>query len=218
MELSGEYKIPATREAVWAALNDADVLLKSIPGAESVEKTADDEFEAVAKAKVGPVSARFKGKVKLTDIDPPNGYTISGEGNGGAAGFAKGSAKVSLSDAEGGGTILAYSVSAQVGGKLAQIGQRFIDSTAARMAEEFFDNFSALTGGARVEKIAEGELPELVDEMAHGIPVKSPDRDAISPTGIPLIPDEDAGMSLSPWIWGPALILVIIVLIWAFGT
>lgn len=101
MEMSGEYKIPASREEVWAALNDAAVLQKSIPGAETVEKTADDEFEAVAKVKVGPVSARFKGKVKLTDIDPPNGYTISGEGNGGAAGFAKGSARVSLSDAEG---------------------------------------------------------------------------------------------------------------------
>ncbi|MEX0840408.1 MAG: carbon monoxide dehydrogenase subunit G, partial [Parvibaculum sp.] len=150
MEMSGEYKIPASREDVWAALNDADVLLKSIPGAESVEKTADDEFEAVAKAKVGPVSARFKGKVKLTNIDPPNGYTISGEGNGGAAGFAKGSAQVNLTEAEGGGTILSYSVSAQVGGKLAQIGQRFIDSTASRMAEEFFDNFSALAGGSKI--------------------------------------------------------------------
>ncbi|MDP2151201.1 MAG: carbon monoxide dehydrogenase subunit G [Parvibaculum sp.] len=217
MEMSGEYKIPASREDVWAALNDADVLLKSIPGAESVEKTADDEFEAVAKAKVGPVSARFKGKVKLTDIDPPNGYTISGEGNGGAAGFAKGSAKVSLTEAEGGGTILSYSVSAQVGGKLAQIGQRFIDSTASKMAEEFFGNFSALAGGTKITPPT-SETPEIVDEMLHGIPTKSPDRDAISPTGIPLIPDEEAGLSLSPWVWGPAVILVLVVLIWIFGT
>ncbi|WP_339833127.1 carbon monoxide dehydrogenase subunit G [uncultured Parvibaculum sp.] len=217
MEMSGEYKIPASREDVWAALNDAAVLQQSIPGAESVEKTADDEFEAVAKAKVGPVSARFKGKVKLTDIDPPNGYTISGEGNGGAAGFAKGSAKVTLTTAEDGGTLLSYSVSAQVGGKLAQIGQRFIDSTAARMAEEFFDNFSTLAGGSKVAA-APSDLPEVVDEMAHGIPVKSPDSDAISPTGVPLVPDEEAGMSLSPWVWGPALILVIVVLIWIFGA
>ncbi len=123
MEMSGEYRIPAPREEVWAALNDPEVLRKSIPGAESVNKIADDEFEAVAKAKVGPVSARFKGKVKLTDIDPPNGYTISGEGNGGAAGFAKGSARVTLTEADD-GTLLAYTVNAQVGGKLAQIGQR----------------------------------------------------------------------------------------------
>ena len=216
MEMSGEYRIPASREDVWTALNDADVLLKSIPGAESVDKIADDEFEAVAKAKVGPVSARFKGKVKLTDIDPPNGYTISGEGNGGAAGFAKGSAKVTLTEAEGGGTILAYSVSAQVGGKLAQIGQRFIDSTASKMAEEFFGNFSALAGGSKIVAQTD-EMPELVDEMAHGIPTKSPDRDAISPTGVPLVPDEEAGLSLSPWVWGPAVILVLVVLVWIFG-
>jgi hypothetical protein len=216
MEMSGEYKIPASREDVWAALNDADVLLKSIPGAESVEKTADDEFEAVAKAKVGPVSARFKGKVKLTNIDPPNGYTISGEGNGGAAGFAKGSAQVNLTEAEGGGTILSYSVSAQVGGKLAQIGQRFIDSTASRMAEEFFNNFSTLAGGSKIVPAAD-QMPELIDEMAHGIPTKSPDHDAISPTGVPLVPDEEAGMGMSPWVWGPAVILILVVLVWIFG-
>lgn len=216
MEMSGEYRIPAPREDVWAALNDPDVLRQTIPGAESVEKTADDEFEAAAKAKVGPVSARFKGKVKLTDIDPPNGYTISGEGNGGAAGFAKGSAKVTLTEIEG-GTLLSYTVSAQVGGKLAQIGQRFIDSTAARMSEEFFDNFSKLTGGAKVGAEPSGELPEIVDEMQHGIPVKSPDRDAISPTGVPLTPDEDAGFSLSPWTWGPLLIIALILLIWIIG-
>lgn len=211
MEMSGEYRIPAPREDVWAALNDPEILRQAIPGAESVEKTADDEFEAVAKAKVGPVSARFKGKVKLTDIDPPNGYTISGEGNGGAAGFAKGSAKVTLTEADG-GTLLSYTVSAQVGGKLAQIGQRFIDSTAARMSEEFFDNFSKLTGGSKVETV-----PEIVDEMQHGLPVKSPDYDAISPTGVPLTPDEDAGIGLSPWLWGPLLIIALILLIWVIG-
>jgi uncharacterized protein len=208
MEMSGEYKIPAPREEVWAALNDPEILRKAIPGAESVEKTAEDEFAAVAKAKVGPVSARFKGKVKLTDIDPPNGYTISGEGSGGAAGFAKGSAKVRLTEAEG-GTLLSYTVSAQVGGKLAQIGQRFIDSTAARMSEDFFNNFSKLTGGSKVETV-----PEIVDEMQHGLPVKSPDYDAISPTGVPLMPDEEAGIGFSPWLWGPLLIIALILLIW----
>ncbi len=210
MEMSGEYRIPAPRENVWAALNDPQVLRETIPGAESVEKIADDEFEAVAKAKVGPVSARFKGKVKLTDIDPPNGYTINGEGNGGAAGFAKGSAKVHLAD-DNGVTVLTYTVNAQIGGKLAQIGQRFIDSTASKLADEFFGNFSAALGGAKVEA-----TPELVEEMAEGL-VKSPDQDAIAPTGVPMLPDEEAGQGLSPWIWGTALILAVVALILIFG-
>lgn len=208
MEMSGEYRIPAPRETVWAALNDPQVLRDTIPGAESVDKTADDEFEAVAKAKVGPVSARFKGKVKLTDIDPPNGYTISGEGNGGAAGFAKGSAQVRLTD-DNGVTVLSYKVNAQIGGKLAQIGQRFIDSTASKLADEFFGNFSKALGGSKVELPTQDELD---DSLA-----KSPDQDAIAPTGVPMIPDEEAGQGLSPWIWGTGLIVAVVVLILIFG-
>ncbi|MEN6543187.1 carbon monoxide dehydrogenase subunit G [Parvibaculum sp.] len=214
MEMSGEYRIPAPRENVWAALNDPQVLRETIPGAESVEKIADDEFEAVAKAKVGPVSARFKGKVKLTDIDPPNGYTINGEGNGGAAGFAKGSAKVHLAD-DNGVTVLTYTVNAQIGGKLAQIGQRFIDSTASKLADEFFGNFSAALGGAKVAPAA-GLAPELVEEIAEGL-VKSPDQDAIAPTGVPMVPDEEAAQGLSPWIWGTVLIVAVVALILIFG-
>jgi carbon monoxide dehydrogenase subunit G len=209
MEMSGEYRIPAPRETVWAALNDADVLRKTIPGAESVDKVSDTEFEAVAKAKVGPVSARFKGKVQLTDIDPPNGYTISGEGNGGAAGFAKGSAKVHLAD-DNGTTVLTYQVNAQIGGKLAQIGQRFIDSTASKLADEFFGNFSSALGGAKV--VTERE-PEA-EEVNLG---KSPDRDAIAPTGIPMIPNEEVTPGLSPWVWGTALIVGVAILILIFG-
>lgn len=210
MEMSGEYKIPASREAVWTALNDPEMLRNTIPGAESVDKIADDEFEAVARAKVGPVSARFKGKVKLTDIDPPNGYTISGEGNGGAAGFAKGSAVVCLRDEEG-ATVLSYQVNAQIGGKLAQIGQRFIDSTASKLADEFFGNFSAALGGTKVEAV-----PELLGELEEGL-VKSPDQDAIAPTGVPMVPDEEAGQGLSPWIWGTILVIVVIGLLLIFG-
>lgn len=210
MEMSGEYKIPASREAVWTALNDPEMLRNTIPGAESVDKIADDEFEAVARAKVGPVSARFKGKVKLTDIDPPNGYTISGEGNGGAAGFAKGSAVVRLRDEEG-ATVLSYQVNAQIGGKLAQIGQRFIDSTASKLADEFFGNFSAALGGTKVEAV-----PELLGELQEGL-VKSPDQDAIAPTGVPMVPDEEAGQGLSPWIWGTILVIVVIGLLLIFG-
>lgn len=210
MEMSGEYRIPAPRETVWTALNDAQVLRSTIPGAESVDKIADDEFEAVARAKVGPVSARFKGKVKLTDIDPPNGYTITGEGNGGAAGFAKGSAEVRLAD-DNGVTVLTYKVNAQIGGKLAQIGQRFIDSTASKLADEFFGNFSAALGGTKVEAV-----PELVEEIEEGL-VKSPDRDAIAPTGVPMLPDEEAGQGLSPWIWGTILVVALVGLLLVFG-
>lgn len=210
MEMSGEYRIPASRETVWTALNDAQVLRSTIPGAESVDKIADDEFEAVARAKVGPVSARFKGKVKLSDIDPPNGYTITGEGNGGAAGFAKGSAEVRLAD-DNGVTVLTYKVNAQIGGKLAQIGQRFIDSTASKLADEFFGNFSAALGGTKVEAV-----PELVEEIEEGL-VKSPDRDAIAPTGVPMVPDEEAGQGLSPWIWGTILVVALVGLLLVFG-
>lgn len=207
MEMTGEYRIPAPRETVWAALNDAEVLRATIPGAESVEKTSDTSFEAVAKAKVGPVNARFKGKVTLSDIDAPNGYTLTGEGNGGAAGFAKGSARVNLAD-DNGVTILTYNVNAQIGGKLAQIGQRFIDSTASKLADEFFGNFSAALGGTKVE------TPESSEAPGFG---KSPDQDAIAPTGIPRLPDGEVGQGYSPWIWGTALIIGVVVLIIFFG-
>jgi uncharacterized protein len=140
MEMHGERRIPAPREAVWAKLNDAETLKDCIPGCQELEKTSDTEFTAKVRAKVGPVSATFTGKVALTDLDPPNGYTISGEGQGGVAGFAKGSAKVSL-DQDGGDTVLRYGVQAQVGGKLAQIGSRLIDGTARKMADDFFNKF-----------------------------------------------------------------------------
>lgn len=140
MEMHGERRIPAPREEVWAKLNDADTLKNSIPGCQELEKTSDTEFTAKVRAKVGPVSATFTGKVTLSEIDPPSGYTISGEGQGGVAGFAKGGAKVSL-DQDGGETILRYGVQAQVGGKLAQIGSRLIDATARKMADDFFNRF-----------------------------------------------------------------------------
>lgn len=147
MKMSGEVMLPADRRTVWAKLNDADTLKAAIPGCEALEKTADDAFEATVRAKVGPVNARFKGKVKLTDIDPPNSYTISGQGDGGVAGFAKGGAKVRLEDAPG-GTKLAYDVDANVGGKLAQLGARLIDGVAKKMADDFFANLAAQFGPA----------------------------------------------------------------------
>ena len=147
MDMTGEYLVPAPQQAVWEALNDPEVLKQCIPGCDEVNKTSDTSFDAKVSVKVGPVKAKFSGAVTLSDIDPPNGYTISGEGKGGAAGFAKGGAQVSLSEAEG-GTLLKYDVNAQVGGKLAQIGARLIDSTAKKMANDFFKTFSELVGSA----------------------------------------------------------------------
>jgi carbon monoxide dehydrogenase subunit G len=147
--MSGERILPADRATVWERLNDPETLKASIPGCESLEKLSDTELQAVAKVKIGPVSARFKGKVNLTDIDAPNSYRISGQGEGGIAGFAKGGANVRLVDAEGGGTKLSYDVDAQVGGKIAQLGSRLVDSTARKLADQFFTNFAnALGGGA----------------------------------------------------------------------
>jgi hypothetical protein len=142
MNMTGERFIRAPREAVWAGLNDPLVLKACIPGCESIEKISDTQMKAVAGIKLGPVSAKFQGKVTLSDLDPPNGYKISGEGQGGPAGFAKGGAEVRLVDQDA-GTLLTYTVDAQVGGKIAQIGARLIDATAKSLAEQFFKKFAA---------------------------------------------------------------------------
>ena len=140
--MTGEVTLPADRSTVWAMLNDPAVLKASIPGCQSLEKTSDTTFAAVVKVKIGPVGASFKGKVQLSDIDPPNGYTIGGEGEGGIAGFANGGAKVQLVEASA-GTILKYDVQANVGGKIAQLGSRLIDGVAKKMADQFFANLAA---------------------------------------------------------------------------
>jgi hypothetical protein len=142
MEMTGEFRIPAPRQRVWEGLNDPEILKSSIPGCQTIEKLSDTEFTAKVLAQVGPVKANFAGKVTLADLNPPQSYTIAGEGTGGVAGFAKGSAKISL-DEDGGATVLHYAVQAHVGGKLAQIGSRLIDSVARRMAENFFTRFVA---------------------------------------------------------------------------
>ncbi len=143
MDMKGEYVIAAPRENVWAALNDIDVLKAAIPGCQSISRISETEIEASVTAKVGPVKATFKGVVTLSDLDPPNGYTIHGQGKGGAAGFAKGGAKVRLVD-DPDGTRLMYDVDASVAGKLAQIGGRLIASTAKKLADEFFARLSEL--------------------------------------------------------------------------
>ncbi|MEE8371383.1 MAG: carbon monoxide dehydrogenase subunit G [Sphingomonadales bacterium] len=146
MKLSGQRTIAAGINEVYAALNNPDILSRAIPGCEVLEKISDTELDATVLLKVGPVKARFKGKVTLADLNPPHGYTLSGQGSGGAAGFARGEAGVTLRE-EGGATVLSYEATASVGGKLAQIGNRLIDSSARKLTEQFFDDFCAAVEG-----------------------------------------------------------------------
>ncbi len=196
MQMTGEYRINAERETVWAALNDPDVLKSCIPGCQEIENTSDTGFTAKVKAKVGPVSATFNGAVTLSDLNPPESYTISGEGKGGAAGFAKGGAKVKLTE-DGEATLLAYEVDAQVGGKLAQIGSRLIDGTAKKMAEQFFGSLAEQVGGPAPAE------PEEAPAPAAAAPVEPSDA--------------DVGAGVGPGVWVAGLILVVILLLLVFG-
>jgi carbon monoxide dehydrogenase subunit G len=167
MQMQGERSIDASRAEVWRALNDAEVLRACIPGCETLEKTSPTTFEATVVQKVGPVKARFKGSVELSDIVEAEGYTITGEGKGGAAGFAKGGATVHLAD-DGQGTLLTYQAEAKVGGKLAQLGSRLIDGFAKKMADEFFTRFQQAVEGPETDTTEEtteetetgGDTPE----------------------------------------------------------
>ncbi|MBL8524373.1 MAG: carbon monoxide dehydrogenase subunit G [Betaproteobacteria bacterium] len=148
MELTDSYTLPVDRQTVWNALNDPAVLKDCIAGCESFERTGDNAFACAVTASVGPVKARFTSKVTLSEIDAPNGYTLAFDGQGGVAGFGKGTARVDLVD-EGGGTRLTYKANAQVGGKLAQVGSRLIDAAAKKMAGDFFSKFSDKLGGSK---------------------------------------------------------------------
>jgi carbon monoxide dehydrogenase subunit G len=208
MDMTGEHPIKAPRQAVWAALNDPEVLKQSIAGCEELVKTSDNEFQAQVTAKVGPVKAKFSGKVTLSDLNPPNGYTITGEGSGGAAGFAKGGAKVALEDAPDGGTLLKYQVNAQIGGKLAQIGSRLIDGAARKMADEFFTAFAAV-----VEAQAGAGAPSAE------IPTPMPAAETImAPGAMPPIDNaKSAGTGskgLPPAVWIGGLIIVAAAVVW----
>jgi uncharacterized protein len=157
MDMNGEYRISAPRSRVWEALNDPEILKQCIPGCEEIQKQSETEMTAKVVAKVGPVKAKFAGKVTLSDIDAPNGYTITGEGSGGAAGFGKGGAKVNLVE-DGADTVLSYTAHAQVGGKLAQIGSRLIDGTARKMADDFFAKFTQVVGQPAEAATETGEV------------------------------------------------------------
>ena len=149
MELTGQRRLPVDRATAWRALNDPQVLRQAIPGCESIEKSGDNEYDVAVVATLGPVRAKFKGKLRLEDVVEPQSYTIRFEGQGGAAGFAKGSAQVTLNDVEA-QTRLDYAVNAQVGGKIAQVGGRLIDSAALKLADDFFAAFERRLGGGSV--------------------------------------------------------------------
>lgn len=175
MEMKGEQLVPASQKATWDALNDPQVLKACVPGCESIEPTGPNEYLVLMVARVGPVSAKFKGKLTLSDVNPPQSYSIAFEGQGGPAGFAKGGAQVRLA-AEGAATRLAYDVKANVGGKLAQIGSRLVDAAAKKVADDFFRNFN--------ERFSvHGEPAHEQAHDAHPEPVPAdPDLPKIGPT------------------------------------
>ena len=220
MEMTGEYKIPAPREKVWDALNDPEILAKCIPGCQELNKDSETELSATVKSKVGPVSATFKGKVTLSEIDPPNGYRISGEGSGGVAGFAKGGAEVKLAE-DGNDTVLTYVADAQVGGKLAQIGSRLIDSTAKKMANEFFGKFAEEVGGPAGDAAETADAPAAEPAPATE-PAAAPEpaaEPAPAPAQEPAPAAQDsAGGGISPAVWVGGLIAVVVVVLLIVAT
>jgi carbon monoxide dehydrogenase subunit G len=203
MDMTGERRIPAPRDRVWNALNDPEVLRSCIPGCETLEKVSDDEMRATAAVKIGPIAARFNGRVQLADLDPPNAYTIQGEGQGGVAGFAKGGAKGNLVD-DAGATLLRYAVQAQVGGKIAQLGARLIDATAKSMADQFFDRFT--------ERLTLGGITPPAAPLAREVrPAEPPPRPAtVSP--LALIPREPFGLPIVAWVGGAIFVVILLLL------
>ena len=233
MDMTGERRIPAPRGVVWDALNDPDVLKASIPGCQSLEKLSDTEMKATAAVKIGPISARFNGNVQLSDLDPPNAYTISGEGQGGVAGFAKGGAKVNL-DEDGGETILRYEVHAQVGGKIAQLGARLVDATAKNMADQFFERFSNQVAPPAAEEAEAGQpaaepvfpagpgtTRDQPGEPSPQIFPSAPSAEVAEPVLPPaepkpavgmkdMVPREPFGFPLVAWIGGGAFLVILL--------
>ncbi len=200
MKMTGEYAIPVPRQEVWQALNDTEVLKHCIPGCDEIVKRSDTEFDAKVTAKVGPVKARFAGRVSLSNLDPPNAYTISGEGTSGAAGFARGSADIKLEEQDG-GTMLRYTVAATVGGKLAQVGGRLIDATANQMADKFFSSFA--------ERLRpEAEAPAKVKVTAVVTPAATAPAEAAGAETA-----TRGGLRTVLWVGGTLVIVVILVLV-----
>lgn len=223
MEMSGEYKIAAPRARVWEALNDPDILKQAIPGCQELTRVSDTELNATVQAKVGMVRATFKGAVTISNLDPPKGYTISGEGKGGVAGFASGGADVALAEDGPDATVLKYTARGQVGGKLAQVGARLIDATAKQMADQFFAKFAEIVGGGpgdaaaagTADTAAAGEGPlaraehaveHAVEEAAHTIGEAEQEVEKAAVVGF-------LG---GPQMWGLLALVVVIVAILIF--
>lgn len=206
MKLADQQLIKAPRETVYEALNDPEVLRQCIPGCQTLEKASDTQMSATVALKVGPVSAKFAGEVELSNLNPPESYTITGSGKGGAAGFAKGGADVKLVDNGDGTTTLHYDVNADIGGKLAQLGARLIDSTAKKLSGEFFKTFGEIVEAKA--SAAPAAAPEPVAApVAEAAPVAAPDP-------APAAPPEAASGGI-PWMWvgiGVAALIVIIAL------
>lgn len=223
MEMKGEQKIAAPRERVWEALNNPDVLRQCIPGCQSLEKTSDDRLQAVVEIKIGPIGARFSGAVTISDANPPESYTISGEGQGGTVGSAKGGAKVRLAEVEG-GTLLSYEVDAQVGGRLAQLGGPIIDATAKQLAGRFFTKFGQVVE-APVAAPAAAPAPAAPAEsaaLAAGVPVEgvataapapvvaAPAPAPVAAAPAPVVVHAPAASAGAPWGWIVAVALAVI--------
>lgn len=217
MDMTGERRIAAPRQAVWDALNDPEVLKACIPGCEKLDKASDTEMSATVAVKIGPISARFGGKVTLSDIDAPNSYTISGEGQGGVAGFGKGGAAIRLQDADGGGTLLTYEVKAQVGGKIAQLGARLIDATAKQMADTFFDRFAEKVA-VPVAAPAPAQEPVAAPAAAEARPEPIPEVKPVPRTVglIDLIPPAPLGIPIIGWVSGAVGLLILVILMGSF--
>jgi uncharacterized protein len=226
MDMTGEFRIPAPRQRVWEGLNDPEILKQCIAGCETIEKVSDTEFTAKVVARVGPVRAAFGGKVNLSDLDPPQAYTISGEGQGGVAGFAKGSAKVRLDEDGAAATILHYEVEAHVGGKLAQVGSRLIDATSRKMAGDFFERFAALmapTEAAAAETVVTAAAPTSVEAVPPAVapapadaarPVETPAAEAEPQPQPPVGPA--APFRLPPAVWVTGLAVVVVLMLYFF--
>ncbi len=212
MDMAGEYRIAAPQQTVWDRLNDPETLRQCIPGCDEIEKRSDTEFAARVTARVGPVKARFAGAVTLSELDPPRAYTIAGEGQGAAAGFARGSARVTLDPDGDGATTLRYRVHATVGGKLAQLGARLIDATARKMADDFFARFGELVGTPEPEPAAEAAIPAGAAEL----PPAEPPPPVAMPEPAPPAATETETKGLPPLLWISGLIAIVIVLILAF--
>ncbi len=214
MKLTGENRINASPQEVWKALNDPVILKQAIPGCESLEKISDTQFKATVVTKIGPVQAKFNGEVELQDLDPPNGYTISGKGSGGVAGNARGAAKVKL-EPDGAATKLSYDVDAQVTGKLAQLGSRLIDSTAKMLAGQFFNKFEQLVSKPEPVAAAPAAAPTTGSSSASATAATA--ATAASSAGhsaSPAQPAASGSKGIPAWLW--AVVIAACIVLFAF--